>query len=338
MRFLATVITGLEDVCKQEILDKFPEAQIEQVLVKRVVFSFEGDILALKSLKTADDIDILLDYSLDSPIKYSEIYKMKSTISKIRALDNTFSLTVSQKDSKYDLVELQAGLIKNIALKSQLQYSDKNHTNLDFRLFVDGDSLSLSVRIFKMPISHRSYKTDALPGSLKASIAAGMLYLVTQGQDCTGKKMVDLFCGSGTILAEATDLNLDIFGSDIDSIAVEVSKIHLTNLKIKGLKDKLNDKIRVYDAVTTKWNVGQFDFWVSNLPMDKNVKVAQVIELYKKSIEEAARILKPENKICCLVYKPELFVKLATKYFPNHEFKTIEIAYLGQNPSIVYSV
>ena len=337
MRFLATVIKGLEEICKQEIIDRFPEAEIEQVLVKRIIFSYEGDILALKSLKVADDIDILLDYTYGSVLKYIEIFRLKNTISKIRALNDTFSFTISQRESQFDLAGLQIGLIAEITQKGKLSYSGSTHTNLDFRLFVDGDSLSLSVRIFKMPISHRSYKTDALPGSLKAGIAAGMLYLICSDQDCMGKKIVDLFCGSGTILAESTDFNLDVFGSDLYSIAVEVTKTHLINLKIKGLKDKLNDKIRVYDAVSTKWNAGQFDFWISNFPMDKNVKVAQVIELYKKSIEEASRILKPENKICCLVYKPELFVKLATKYFPNREFKSIEIEYLGQNPSIVYS-
>lgn len=337
MRFLATVIKGLEEICKQEIIDRFPEAQIEQVLVKRIIFSYDGDILALKSLKVADDIDILLDYAYGGTLKYSEIFRLKNAISEIRTLNDTFSFTISQRESKFDLADLQAKLISEITQKGKLSYNGDTHTNLDFRLFVDGESLSLSVRIFKMPISHRNYKTNALPGSLKPSVAAAMVYLVSKGKQ-QSLKLIDLYCGSGTILAESLEFGYDIFGSDIDAQAVEITKINLNNFKNKVLSEKLDDKIRLYDAVHTKWNVDQFDVWISNLPWDKQVKVAYVTELYKKTMEEAIRILRPQNQICCLVHKPELFVKLAKKYFPNHQFKTIEIGYLGQNPSIVYSV
>ena len=336
MRFLATVIKGLEDICKQEIVDRFPEAKIEQVLVKRVIFSYEGDISALKSLKVADDIDILLDYTYGGALKYSEIFRLKNTISEIRSLNDTFSFTISQRESQFNLADLQAELITEITQKGKLSYNGESHTNLDFRLFVDGDSLSLSVRIFKMPISHRSYKTNALPGSLKPSVAAAIVYLMSRGSQ-QSKKLIDLYCGSGTILGESLEFGYDVFGSDIDAQAVEITKTNLNNFKNKALNEKLDDKIRVYDAVHTKWNVDQFDVWISNFPWDKQVKVAYVTELYKKTMEEAIRILRSENQICCLVHKPELFVKLAKKYFPNNQFKTLEIGYLGQNPSIVYS-
>jgi 23S rRNA G2445 N2-methylase RlmL len=337
MRFLATVIKGLEDICKQEIIDKFPDAKIEQVLVKRVIFDYDGDISALKSLKVADDIDILLDFTYGGALKYSEIFRLKNAISEIRPLNDNFSFTISQRESVFDLADLQSKLIAEITQKGKLQYNSDTHTNLDFRLFVDGESLSLSVRIFKIPISHRSYKTDALPGSLKPSVAAAMIYLMSKGNPQT-QKLIDLYCGSGTILAESLEFGYDIFGSDIDAQAVEITKKNLHNFKNKALSEKLGDKIRVYDATHTKWNVDQFDIWISNFPWDKQIKVAYVTELYKKTMEEVVRILQPEKQFCCLVHKPELFVKLAKKYFPNREIKTLEIGYLGQNPSIVYTV
>jgi 23S rRNA G2445 N2-methylase RlmL len=293
--------------------------------------------LALKSLKVADDIDILLDYTIGEPLKYAQIFKIIKTISQIREINGTFSFTISQRESKYNLADLQADLVSEITQKGKLKYNGDTHTDLDFRLFVERESLSLSVRIFKMPLSHRAYKTNALPGSLKPSVAAAMVYLLTKGES-KSQKIIDLYCGSGTILAESLEFGFDIFGSDIDAQAVEITKTNLNNFKDKNLNKKLDDKIRVYDAVHTKWNVGQFDTWISNFPWDKQVKVAYVTELYKKTMEEVIRISKPQNQICCLVHKPEIFMKLAKKYFPNHQFKVIEIGYLGQNPSLIYSV
>jgi len=330
MRFLATTTKGLEDVCQREILSLIPEVEILEILSKRVIFSFEGDILKLKKIKTADDMDILLNYSPNSPIKLLEIFQIKKALAKIRVLGDSFSLTISQRNSSFELGNLQRKLILELTQNAKLRYQKGSDSDLPFRLLIDGEHLSLSIRIFAQSLSFRAYKTETRLGALKPSIAAAMVFLVKQKE---GEKLIDLFCGSGTILGEGFGQGLDIFGSDIDKIAISISKINLGNLKIKGLDDRL----RLYDAMHTKWNQLWYDTLVSNLPWNKHIKLTSVIELYKKTLEEALRILKPEGRFCCLVYNPELFLKLAKKYFPDKNLSVIQIKYLDHEPSIIYS-
>ncbi len=330
MRFLATTTKGLEEVCQREIQAQIPEVEILEILSKRVIFSFDGDILQLKKIKTADDVDFLLNYSPNSPVKLLEIFQIKKLLSKIRPIRDTFSLTISQKNSKFEIGNLQRKLISELTQNAKLRYQTVSGADLPFRLWIDGDNLSLSIPIFAQPLSFRAYKTESRLGALKPSIAAAMVFLVKQNES---EKFIDLFCGSGTILAESYAQDLDIFGSDIDPIAISISKINLNNLKIKGL----DDRIRLYDAMHTKWNQLWYDALVSNLPWNKHLKLTSVTELYKKTLEEGARILKPEGRFCCLVYNPELFLKLAQKYFPSKTLSVIQIKYLDHEPSIVYT-
>ena len=143
-------------------------------------------------------------------------------------------------------------------------------------------------------------------------------------------KLVDNFCGSGTILAEAHILEFNIYGGDIDIKNVMNTKKNLSNLNFKQFEN-----IKEVDATKTKWQSNFFDFAVSNLPWDKQISVERITDLYIKTLEEYKRILKPNGRLSLLVHKPQILIRYAKKYFPNHKIESTKISFTGQSPTIV---
>lgn len=333
MRYIAYTVKGLEDVARQEINDVVHEVSLADLKPKRIIFE-TNNAKALTDLKTVDDICLLLATGEVSDVdevlgmfKDINLEGAKNQIGQYRKVENTFSITFSLAKTKIKTEELQSSLSKVVSEGYNWEYTEIDHSNFDIRVFIDNKELYVSVRLTEKPLFHRSYRIVSSKGGLRPSIAAAMIRLATMGDKGA---VVDNFCGSGTILAEAYLAGNDIFGGDIENIAVEAT---LQNLSSLG--DKTEGKIKKLDAMKAPWKDNQFDFAVSNLPWDKQIEIKSVTDLYVGSLSEYARILKPDGRLCLLVSKPDLLIKHAKAFFPNKKIEKIQIGLLGQTPSII---
>jgi tRNA (guanine6-N2)-methyltransferase len=74
---------------------------------------------------------------------------------------------------------------------------------IDWRVVLDGDSVHVGVRPFPAPLHRRRWRQYTVPGSLHPPVAAAMAQLA--GIE-PGDVVLDPFCGAGTILIEAQQL------------------------------------------------------------------------------------------------------------------------------------
>ncbi len=331
---------GIEFVAEREIRRAFPEVNIEHKLDKRIIFRLKAASLKeLFKLRTVDDVQLMLkefsdvkgldeQFILDNAPLY-EIERAVKTIEKLRPLNKTFSLTLSKyKNSEIDLNSLQQKFSEKIADSFKIAYTERDHKNFDLRVHIEASNLFFSCRIPRNSLYSRQYKLCKRKGSLKSTIAASLCMLLDSQK---GKRLVDNFCGSGTILCEAALQGLEPFGGDIDEDSVECAQTNMRSLSKECVKN-----IKHLDAMATRWPNNYFDYAVSNYPWGKQIQLKGMVKMYENSIREYARIIKKDGKMVLLGVNPDLIIKDVKKYFPGHSIEKFKIGFLGQTPWIVY--
>lgn len=332
---------GLEFIAEREIRNRFPEAKIESKRDKRVIFRIKNARLKeLFKLKTVDDIQLLLK-EFNKVKELSEQFILENTpsreiehaitiIKQLRPLSDTFSLTLSKyKNSSIDLYSLQQNFSKKITSLFNLGYTERDHKNFDLRIHIEASNLFFSCRIPRTSLYSRRYKICKRKGALKSTIAASLCMMLSSKK---GERLVDDFCGSGTILCEALLQGFEPFGGDIDTESVECARTNIRALSKEHVKN-----VRPLDATSTRWQNNYFDYAVSNYPWGKQIPLNGMVKLYENSIREYARILKKDGSVVLLGINPDLIVKYIKKYFSNHLIEKFKIGFLGQTPWVVYA-
>lgn len=336
MNYIAYCTKGLEQVVVSELQIIANPIQIQEGGSKRVVFQTRADPKTLLKLRTIDDIGVLVG-TIDSIESLQDIREkidgidfrnIRQEIKLVRPLNTSFSITTSLTGVK---VFTSSELLQTVSARIQntygYEFTERDHTNFDLRIFIDQTKAYLSIRLTKESLHNRAYKINATKGSLKPTIAAAMVYLATGGE--SHKKIVDSFCGSGTILCEAYLQGHEIYGGDINNESITITQTNLSQLHAT------KQTVKHADATKTSWPSNYFDCGISNLPWDKQIKVASITDVYKNSLQEYKRILKPDGTLCLLVTKPELLIKHARIIYPIAHIKEYRLGLLGQIPSIV---
>lgn len=334
MIYIAFVTKGLEEISKEELL-AIEGVKIISVDQKVIRFSYEGDITIFNNLITVDDIGI---YIADTNIRYlsnltleNETEKIKSLIpfiSKFRNVDKTFSITLSKyKNSEIKEEEIKNNLSKYFTNVLGFDYQPLNHTNLDIRINVNQENCVISLKLFPESLYSRPYGHESKLGAIKSTIAGCIIYKLAQGKD--HPKVIDTFCGSGTILCEALTRGMQVYGSDIDPEAIDITKRNL-----KMISNNTHE-LKVENASRTSWKNSFFDIAISNFPWNKQIKVNQMYKLIDSAIKEYARVLKPSASIGIISTKPQIVIKRLKKSFNVVHLDEYKIGYLGQTPTII---
>jgi len=326
MRLIAYTVKGLEDTTEKELLKTDRDINVVQKSDKVIIFDFSGALEDLTGLRTVNDIGLYIS-DLEN-INLNNLPNLLKTIESIRPLGNTFSVTSSIAKTDKDKEQVTNKVIEELT-KYGLIYEPNDRNNLDFRVFLNDEIGFLAIRLTKEPLSKRDYEVGNYLGALKPTIAAAMIQMSTDKLP-KESRVVDNFCGSGTILCESLLVGFPVYGGDISSEAVT-----LTYKRLRLLGSKKTENIRVQDATKTKWNSKYFDCAISNLPWDKQHEVSHITELYSNTIKEYKRILKSNFRLCIICHKPDLLIKHIKKEFGEVSITRADIGYLGQTPSIV---
>lgn len=326
MRFVAYTIKGLENVVESELHEVLGAINVIKRDDKVLLFDYEGSLELLESLRTVDDIGVFVSY-LD-PLDALKVNNAIGLIKTVRNVTNIFSITTSIVSVDTNKENLVKDIIEKLSFTG-LNYTTENRSNLDFRIFLNPNLGFLAIRFASNPLNKRNYEIGNYIGALKPSIAAAMVRVATASLQ-KDARIVDNFCGSGTILCEAYDKGFQVYGGDINTEAVS-----LTKQRLNYLGYEIKENIKLQDATKTKWNPKYFDCAISNLPWDKQHEVSHITELYIGCIKEYKRILKNNFRLCIICHKPDLLIKHIKKEFGNVSIKRTDIGYLGQTPSII---
>jgi len=338
MKYLFYITKGLKPVVQREITQEFEDLEIQRESDKYLIYSGENLLDDLTDIRSADDVHLLIDVrDFDDRPENSQIIDLvhnsdtKSAFRNIESLRTVekFSLTASKyRNKKADLDEIEEAL-RNSLGKLGLGFSaSSRQSDIDLRMHLEKNRVLLSVRIPEKPLYFREYWENGRKGSLKTSIASGLVQI---GEPEEGEKFVDNFCGAGTVLCEAQIEGLEVRGGDIEREAVECTRTNLSNLNQQACKN-----VRKLDARNTDFPDDYFDLAVSNFLWGKQVDL-DAVNLYSKALQEYKRILKENGRLVILGDKPDLCRKHLKKNFPDYEIEKFQLGFLGQTPTVLYA-
>jgi len=341
MKYLIHTTKGLEPIVAKEIALDFPLVQILDTRTKRLLVADNDDCFDSMQLRTADDVGLLVaEAEADTKeevhstvmnlVEQIDWEQIKDIIKTYREVEDIVSVTISKFKSSVTTEHLASDLSYAITNKYGWRYELEDHTHFDIRVTIEQKRIMLSVRVGRESLFHRGYKKENYIGALRPSIAAAMVFEATQGKG--GLRIVDSFCGSGTILAEAYEAGNGVYGGDTDTDAVNITRKVLSTL---GCEDA-GVQVKQQDATRTTWQAGYFDCAVSNLPWDDQISVESMTTLYQKTLQEWKRILKPDSTIVVLLANPQLFIKYTKKIFgKDTPITTYTLGHLGQTPTLL---
>lgn len=340
MKYIAWIVAGLQDIAQQELEERI-RADVHEVHKKYIIFSSAASVQTIKTLRCIDDVSIFV-HRVEEPdvhpdalaqlIDTCDFIPAQQLISSTRALQNTFSVTISRyKNSNFSKEAAKERVASRFAAKTGLVYTPKDHTNLDIRIHVDVHTVFVGIKLFVHSLFLRAYEHKTDFGALRSTIAASMLTLI--GAE-SGHSVADLFCGTGTFLTEAWELGIQPSGSDFHSNKVALARQNLARVSGKTFV-AVEQMVRQAFVEQSGWPSNTFDYGVGNLPWNKQIRVSEVQTLYKRLAQEYARILKPQGAIAFICMQPDLLQKQLRKSFPQHTFSRYQIGFLGQKPTIL---
>lgn len=203
------------------------------------------------------------------------------------------------------------------------QYTDDDETaDLNLRVFIEHDQAVVGVRLAARPLYRRAYKQAHLPGSLKPTAAAALLHLAGLA---SGAALLDPFAGSGTILIEAAAIGLRAAGGDLQPDALDQTRQNAANAGVRLHLARL-------DARQLPYPTGSFDGIVTNLPWGRQIQVdGALTDLYRRSLLELRRVVRPGGVIVCLTGVPDLVTGTDAGLMVLEQR---EISLFGQNPML----
>jgi len=334
-RVFAVTTRGLEAVSANE-LNALPSVTVERIAYRRIFAACEGSLAPLLSLRTVDDIFIYAGtwspierarQSLDALKTAGEQLSLDSALSicaELRSINDppTFSVSANFVGRRnYSTAEIKQACGRGIEKRNGWSYLENEaESDINVRVFIDGRTATVGLRLGAGPLSRRSYKRDHVPGSLKPPVAAALLALADVTLD---SKILDPCCGAGTILIEAGMDGADAWGGDIHRRAVEAS--HSNAVQADVIISTLQ-----WDARALPVPKGSFGRIISNLPWGRAVNIEDDLQtVYGDICGEIERVLAPGGKAVLLTNLPALLVFERLKCE-----KQFEISLFGQNPTI----
>ena len=335
-RIFAVTTRGLEPISANE-LSALPGVTVEQIAYRRIFASCQGSLTPLLSLRTVDDVflyvatwhgidrlrqtlSILRDSSarlnLDAALT---ICKQLRTIQTLPA----FSITANFVGKRnYNTDEIKHACASGIMESQGWVYSeDDSNADLNIRIFIEGETAEVGVRLAARSLSKRPYKQEHVPGSLKPAVAAALLRLANMREDT---RVLDPCCGAGTILIEAKSYAAIARGGDIAQHAVTAARLNAAQAGV-------DVDIQQWDARALPILDNSIDRVISNLPWGRAVITdGSLPTLYENICAEIERVLVPGGRTVLLTNLPDLvqFKRLEC-------YHQIEISLFGQTPTVM---
>ena len=302
MEYLLIVPRNLEDIAMRELKERYIKVISRQY--RKILIEYNGKPTDLKELRAPDDVLVFLKefkdighYTGKISLMYDQINSIDLTKAiavcrQVRELpkEPTFAVTASIIGNRKMTQEyLKKAVAKALSTKG-LIFKKEGKPDIDFNIMIEEDNINCGIRLFKDPLHKREYKKYSLPATLKPNIAYAMLSLAeTTRKD----KVLDPFCGVGTIPLEAASIGETARGIDINPEAIKKAQKNAKRANKPALFKK-------GDATETRLERESIDKIVTNMPFGKQSKLEQKRIFFNRLLREMSRILKPHGKAVLL--------------------------------------
>ena len=308
-----TTHAGIEDVVENELRDRALKIGCEITQIAQKPFDLDGQILVESSdssllevaLKARSVFHVMRQidhfFLTSDPADLKQIYAelLKLNIPEMETAE-TFRITTQRKGKHgFRAMDVQrlagSALIERYGKKVNLDQPEVN-----VRVDVYDRLCLVSLQQTQNALDQRQTQVWRPRIALKTTMAYAMLQLCElEGRE----RLLDPFCGSGTILMEAATVfpNLELYGRDRLAEAVTGVK---ENIRAAHFSHQI--QIQPGDArdLAPDYPAGFFDAIVTNPPY--GVHLGPNIDfdrLYRKFLSGAEKILKPQGRMVVLVGK-----------------------------------
>src|SRR5262245_665581 len=343
----ATVLSGLEAVAADEITRDLG-GEVKKAEKGVVVFRVPQVGPELLSLRTVEDV-FLLAWGTDSlTYKPEDLKSIRHWTGKEADWQHLLSLhhairpkpkgkpsyrLVTQMGGThgYRRVDAQKALAQGLGGVFPPSWNPaEENASVEVWLTIRGATAVCGLRLSDKTMRHRAYKVEHQPASLRPTMAAAMVRLAGAAP---GDVVLDPMCGAGTILAEQIELSkarkagrVETWGGDRDMnmLRAAASNLH-----------------RVGPAIVAQWDAGRLplaaasvDRVVTNPPFGKQLaSPAEIGPLYRSTVREADRVLRPGGRAVILVSEPEV-LRTAIKPYRWQPARQLRVEVLGQPAEI----
>ncbi|MFT5377638.1 MAG: tRNA (guanine6-N2)-methyltransferase [Candidatus Latescibacterota bacterium] len=320
-KLFITTNPGLEDVVKEELETLLETADMPPVDIRLKPFGFGGQVWVEGGQPQAmEEVALTLRsvHHVLAPLHRFEIPAtdgLQYIEAQVEALDiaemaaaQTFRVT-SRRSGKHDFGSLDIQRRAGAALWRHYGCAvDLENFDVNLRVDVFENVCLVGYQLTQKSLSKR-YKRRFQPRvALKASVAYAMLHFahIKKGED---RRLLDPFCGSGTILFEAAQIfpQLSIHGCDIDHRVVDCARGNAEDLELAERIDLRQGDARELDKAFPD---ERFAYVITNPPY--GVRFGQHLNFerfYTRILQQIWHILEPGGRLVLIAWKRRQFMR-----------------------------
>jgi len=301
-RLMVTTVPGIEDIVLKEASEKL------NLLDSQLKFGGVGGRVYLEILE--DDVQKLFKMrSIEHIIQIIETFTVKGKKSGLDEiyrgvyrllipLGSTFRVTCERIGShEYTSMDVQRVAGQAVVDKYGTKVNLKNPETI-VRVDVAHDLCIVGIQLTRTSLRIRYPRVFQHPSALNPVIAYAMLrYVDVQ----SGDRILDAFCGGGTIVIEAAQVwdSLEAIGLDISPKSIQGAQKNSEAAKVKSkVKFILGDATRLEKFLPEGLKV---DKAVSNLPFGiRSGRLKSLPRIYSGFLRSLRPFLKETSKVCLL--------------------------------------
>jgi 23S rRNA G2445 N2-methylase RlmL len=302
------VVTGLKDYAAAELRSRYEDRvkPLESARAEELPFHFDGALESLAALRLTLAVYLVRHYPIPRPQALlghqhlTELLRQVNTVRSLHPAGSFSTFRISAAGSRSSVFQR----IKEAVQASTGLLPTDDEADLVLRVrpaALHPDGWEVLARLSPRPLSARTWRVCDMLGALNGVIAAAMVEMT---QPLPADRVLNLMCGSGTLLIERLLRGpaAAAGGCDTDSEALRCAE---ANLRTAGLFDKAD--LFVMDATRLQMPDACMDVIVADLPWGQLVGNHEVNQrLYPAVLREAARVAAPGARAVFITHEIRL--------------------------------
>ncbi|MFF1822606.1 TRM11 family SAM-dependent methyltransferase [Kribbella sp. NPDC058245] len=305
---LVRTVSGSEGLAAEEIAargHRVVDVSKRQLIVEAT------DELVRRPPRLADDVFLVQDAVPDPGRTKDSLRSVSLTAKAVGPFAVSASFVGERNFNRYD-VEDHVGAVLGGEYHSRRGGARPPAQRSEWRVVLDGKTMWVGVRPYDVPLHRRAWRQRTVVGSLHPPVAAAMARLARIEP---GMRVLDPFCGAGTLLVEAHELQPTASYRGIDRRAEAVAA---TRANSTAVQVQLGDAARVS---------GPVDRIITNPPWGVRLAVGDLTPY----LRAWRQVLAPDGLVVALLSQEQAAL-LGTGWTVQAAY---DISVAGQHPRIV---